>query len=104
MKKVLWHSPTKRVTYHSIPGDSEHFLIKTEFMDGHALHQADASRQAGQDTPRTREGAIGRKAAKIPMSVLHRAYREGWANDPAEWAKWANDSDNKKLRVWDGKL
>lgn len=37
--------------------------------------------------------------AEVPMSVVERAMREGWFNDPAAWKKFLNDPDNSSLRV-----
>ncbi len=45
-----------------------------------------------------------RLAAVIPVSVMDRAFREGWMNDKAAWKKWANSPDNAYLRVWRGRI
>lgn len=45
-----------------------------------------------------------RHAAVVPHFVYARAIREGWANDPAAWKRWANDPDNALFRSWKGKL
>ena len=45
-----------------------------------------------------------RHAAVIPKFVMDRAYREGWANDPKAWKRWANDADNRMFRTWPGYL
>ena len=103
MKRTLWHSPWKRVTYHSIPGDPRHFLVQTEFIEDYALHGARVQRDAGHGERPQRDNMM-RPAAKVPMSVVHKAMREGWLNDKKQWAKWANDADNKRLRIWEGTL
>ena len=103
MKRTLWVSPWKRVTYHSIPGDPDKFLVHTEFLEDPALNEARLRRDAGHGE-RPKRDELMRPAAKVPMSVIHRAMREGWLNDKDAWAKWANDADNKHLRIWEGKL
>lgn len=40
--------------------------------------------------------------AVIPASVLSRSILEGWSNDDDRWRRWANDSDNRNLRITDG--
>lgn len=45
-----------------------------------------------------------RHAAVIPRTVMRKAMREGWANDPVAWKKWANDANNVHLRTWKGTL
>lgn len=43
-----------------------------------------------------------RHAAVIPGDVLDRSIREHWVVD--DWKKWANDSDNRDFRTWQGRL
>ena len=43
-----------------------------------------------------------RHTAVIPQFVLDQSLREKWTN--ADWKKWANDSDNKMFRTWNGKV
>lgn len=45
-----------------------------------------------------------RHAAVIPHFAYAKALREGWANDPKAWKRWANDPDNKLFRTWPGTL
>lgn len=45
-----------------------------------------------------------RHVAKIPMTVLDQAMREGWLNDKKAWKKWANDRENYRFRTWPGQL
>lgn len=45
-----------------------------------------------------------RHAAVVPHFVYARAIREGWANDPKAWKRWANDPDNALFRTWPGTL
>ena len=45
-----------------------------------------------------------RHAAVVPHFVYAQAIREGWANDPMAWKRWANDPDNAAFRTWPGQL
>lgn len=60
---------------------------KREAMDGIGLHNIEM-----------------RHAAEIPLTVFEQALREGWADDPKAWKRWANDPANKAFRVWEGQL
>lgn len=42
--------------------------------------------------------------ARVPVTVVEQAMREGWYNDQAAWRKWLSDPDNRKFRVWGGRL
>lgn len=42
--------------------------------------------------------------ARVPVTVVEKAMREGWFNDSAAWRKWLSDADNRKFRVWGGRL
>jgi hypothetical protein len=42
--------------------------------------------------------------ARVPVTVVEQAMREGWFHDDAAWRKWLSDPDNKKFRVWQGRL
>jgi hypothetical protein len=42
--------------------------------------------------------------ARVPVTIVEQAMREGWYNDTAAWRKWANDPDNSKFRVWKGRV
>jgi hypothetical protein len=37
------------------------------------------------------------------VTVVEKAMREGWFHDDAAWARFLNDADNKKFRVWQGR-
>ena len=42
--------------------------------------------------------------ARVPLTVVEKAMREGWYNDKAAWRKWCNDPDNRGFRVWEGRV
>lgn len=42
--------------------------------------------------------------ARVPVTVVEKAMREGWFHDQAAWSRFLNDADNKKFRVWQGRL
>jgi hypothetical protein len=42
--------------------------------------------------------------ALIPEEVLNQAMLEGWYHDKAKWRRWANDPDNARFRITEGRL
>jgi hypothetical protein len=44
-----------------------------------------------------------RHLARIPMSVLNEAARDGWLHDKAAWKKWYMNPDNRDFRVHAGR-
>ena len=40
--------------------------------------------------------------ARVPVTVVEKAMREGWFHDDANWNQWLNDPQNKDFRVWEG--
>jgi hypothetical protein len=42
--------------------------------------------------------------ARIPVTVVEQAMREGWYHDDAKWRQWLNDPQNKDFRVWEGRV
>lgn len=45
-----------------------------------------------------------RHVAEIPMTVMDRAFREGWLHDEQAWKRWANDPENRDFRTWKGRI
>lgn len=45
-----------------------------------------------------------RHVARVPVTVVERAMREGWFHDQKAWDRFLNDPDNKGFRVWEGRL
>lgn len=43
-------------------------------------------------------------AARVPVTVVERAMREGWFHDDRAWRRWMNDPDNRDFRVWEGRV
>lgn len=48
--------------------------------------------------------AAMRHVARVPVTVVERAMREGWFHDQKAWNRFLNDPDNKDFRVWEGRL
>lgn len=42
--------------------------------------------------------------ARVPVTVVERAFREGWFHDQEAWRKWCNDAGNRDFRVWEGRV
>lgn len=51
-----------------------------------------------------RNGANWKLVAVMPITEAERMMQDGSFNDPAAIARWANDSDNARLRVWEGRI
>lgn len=45
-----------------------------------------------------------RHVARVPVTVVEQAMREGWFHDQAKWNKWLNDPAHKDFRVWKGRV
>lgn len=79
---------------------SKGFTIVSEQECDGLLREIRLAREVAEAAP---ERAF-RHAAKIPGEVVAQAMREGWFDDPAAWRRWANDRDNQKFRVWEGRV
>jgi hypothetical protein len=51
-----------------------------------------------------RQGGDWKHVARLPVTVIEQAMREGWMHDDARWKQFFNDPDNKHLRVWEGRV
>jgi hypothetical protein len=51
-----------------------------------------------------RSGGDMKHVARIPVTIVEKAMREGWFHDDAAWSRFLNDPDNKGFRVWEGQL
>ncbi len=49
-----------------------------------------------------RERSDMKHVARVPVTVVEQAMREGWFHDDAKWNQWLNDPQNKDFRVWEG--
>lgn len=89
------------------PNRAETFIDETHLTGKTLVHEVEdcdpyiaQARALSEQTP----GREMRHAAVVPHFVYARAIREGWANDPAAWKRWANDPDNALFRSWKGEL
>jgi hypothetical protein len=48
--------------------------------------------------------ATMRHVARVPVTVVERAMREGWFHDQKAWNRFLDDPDNSGFRVWQGRL
>jgi len=72
-------------------------------QDADALLRAAAlQREIEERKPKSADGL--RNMAKIPLTVVEQAMREGWIHDKAKWRAWLNDPDNARLRVTGGRV
>jgi hypothetical protein len=95
---LLLERPGKRI-WSRYDGDGDKLIIREEWIEDAALESAALQRELS-------EGARNdmRPVAVIPNSVKSRALNEGWYNDDAAWRRWANDIDNRRLRITGGYL
>lgn len=42
--------------------------------------------------------------ARVPVTIVEKAMREGWFHDEKKWHRWLNDPQNKDFRVTSGRL
>jgi hypothetical protein len=42
--------------------------------------------------------------ARVPLTVVEQAMRDGSFNDPEFWRKWCNNPENRDFRVWQGRV
>ncbi|HEY4252997.1 MAG TPA: hypothetical protein VGM87_17435 [Roseomonas sp.] len=83
---------------------------ETESRQGGAMHfvtrqDCDGILAANRrDTEADQRGRDFRLAARVPLTVIDRAMREGWMNDRAAWRRWLNDGANAGFRVWQGRV
>ena len=69
-----------------------------------AQEVGDTLRANARDADVDQSGRHFRLAARIPMTVVNQAIAEGWVHDRERWKRWMNDPDNKKHRVWGGRV
>ena len=94
--RILRETPSKRVLA-KVDRATNELVICEEFLEDEVLTQAREQRERPSlVSPDLKPLGI------IPPSVEARAINEGWFNDQDQWRKWANDSDNNKLRTTDG--
>jgi hypothetical protein len=84
-RKVIWHEEDGQVR------------IETKQDVSNVIRAAGAL----ADEP---PGKDFRRVALIPLEVLNKALLEGWANDPDQWKRWANNSENACYRTWHGTI
>jgi hypothetical protein len=94
--RVTSERPGKRILMRVDPSTDEVVICEEWTEDGSLLEA-----QMERERP-TLVGPDMKPLAVIPPSVQAKALNEGWYNDQDQWRKWANDSDNSKLRTTDG--
>ncbi len=98
---------TKRKLLSTSANRAEVYIDETH-LDGKVLvHEVEdcepyvaQAKELSAQTP----GKEMRHAAVVPHFVYAQAIRDGWANDPEAWKRWANDPDNAAFRTWPGNL
>lgn len=95
--KILLDEWGGRKTWFIVDPADQVYTIKTEQDCTHIL---DAAKVLSDEKP----GKDFRAAAFVPSEELDRSFREGWFNDPKAWKRWANDANNKRFRIWPGRL
>jgi hypothetical protein len=103
---------TKKMIY-----DANGDVVRVLHYDPRAAWDADFTIQTVQDCTALVEGnkvlrenhkrgpkENFRLVARAPVSVVERAFREGWYHDDRAWARWLNDADNRDFRVVEGRV
>lgn len=92
--RVIRETPTKRILQKYDPVADE-VVICEEWLEDVPLAQV----KLEQEKPLFAGARDIKPLAVIPDSVMSRAINEGWVNDQHQWAKWAADSDNSRLKI-----
>lgn len=95
--RVVSERPGKRILM-KVDRATDEVVVCEEFLEDTVLEEARLRR----DAPALVSPDL-KPLAVIPPSVMNRSIKEGWVNDQGEWQKWANDVDNNKLRLTDGR-
>lgn len=91
--RVVKETPSKRILMRYCPLTDEVEMCE-EWLEDAVFTQA----QLEREMPMFQSRDI-KPLAIIPDSEWARATREGWVNDPDQWAKWSRDADNRKVQV-----
>jgi hypothetical protein len=95
--RVVLERPGKRVLA-KVDMATNEVVFCEEFYEDVALAQAREEReQPLMVSPDLKPLAV------IPPSVMNKAIKEGWIHDEKALRRWANDADNNKLKLTDGK-
>lgn len=95
---LLTERPGKRV-WTRYDADGDKLIIREEYLEDVPLASAAAQREINEGRRDDMMPVI-----VIPNSVKAAALRDGWYNDDEKWRRWANDIDNRRLRITDGRL
>ena len=79
------------------PGGDE-LIVSTE-QEAERLLRANA-----RDADVDQRGRTFRLVARVPMTIVQQAVREGWHRDQKRWAAFLNDPENRMFRVWSGRV
>lgn len=97
-RKFIFDAKQNHITYRHEDPEQPDKLILEEVDDLEPIIQE--AKRLSELEP----GKEFRHAAVVPATILRKASREGWLNDPAAWRKWMNDPDNKIFRTWPGDI
>ena len=80
------------------------FLILTKQDTSSILDQNARLRAVTRDSPKL--GKFARHVADVPYVIYMRLVDAFGppSQNPEAWAKWLNDPDHSKLRIWEGKV
>ena len=97
---LIKSTPTKNV-YVRQDAETGQVIIRETRNEDAALKQAAHMRDIHEGARKTRSLT---PVATIPWSVMQRAITEGWSEDNDMWTRWANDIDNRSLRITEGRV
>lgn len=93
-------TPHKKMYVRQDPETGQVIIRETRNEDP-VLKQAAVMRDMHEGARKTRSLT---PVATIPWSVMQRAITEGWSEDSDMWTRWANDIDNRSLRITEGRV
>lgn len=95
---LLLARPGKRIWSRVEGGE---LVIREDWLEEVPLAQAAAERELAGGR---RFAASLAPVIVIPDSVIAESLRDGWYHDAAKWRQFANDIDNRRLRVTEGRV
>jgi hypothetical protein len=85
-----------------------HVENPNDFFSGFTIQTTENHTPTIESVKALRDLHVGGKAmkhvARVPLTIVEQALREGWFNDQAKWKRWLNEPDNKVFRVWEGAI
>ncbi len=98
ISKIFKKDPeTQTETWHHYDPDTDKVTLEVRQVVDHIAESNEAERNSYSSFDKFGEM---RKVASIPLNVYYDLKRKGIIDDPAEFKKWLNSSENKIFRTF----